>query len=101
MLPTLTILSGTGLLIAGVYRAIPAAVGMAGVAALLVGGFWALRRSGIDRRELAAAHWASIDGAGGSDVPHGHHGSGHHGGFDGGGFFDGGGGHGGGGHGGH
>jgi hypothetical protein len=102
LLPTVTILAGAGLLIAGVYDEIPPALGMFGVAMLFAGGWWALWRSGADRREHAAAHWASVDASGGAELSHSHgghhgHGGGHHGGFDGGGGF---GGHGGGGHGG-
>lgn len=89
LLPTLVILAGTGVLLAGVYREVPAWLGMGGVAVLFAGGLWALRRSGLQRREAAEPTF--------DDVSSGHH----HSGFGGGGFFDGGGGGHGGGHGGH
>lgn len=105
LLPTLVTLVGACALLAGVYREVPAWLGMGGVVGLFAGGLWALRRSGLQRREAAETYWSAFDGAPPTfgDVSSGHHHGGHHhGGFDGGGFFDGGGGgHGGGGHGGH
>jgi hypothetical protein len=103
LLPTLVILAGAGVLLAGVYREVPAWLGVGGLALLSAGGVWALRRSGLQRREAAETYWNTFDGAPPTfgDVSSGHHHGGHHGGFDGGGFFDGGGGGHGGGHGGH
>jgi uncharacterized membrane protein YgcG len=103
LLPTLVILVGAGVLLAAVYREVPAWLGMGGVVLLFAGGLWALRRSGLQRREAAETYWSTFDGAPPTfgDISSGHHHGGHHGGFDGGGFFDGGGGGHGGGHGGH
>jgi len=103
LLPTLVILAGAGVLLAGVYREVPAWLGVGGLALLFAGGLWALRRSGLQRRETAETYWNSFDGSPPifGDVSSGHHHGGHDGGFDGGGFFDGGGGGHGGGHGGH
>jgi uncharacterized membrane protein YgcG len=94
LLPTLVILAGAGVLLAGVYREVPAWLGMSGVVLLLAGGVWALRRSSLQRREVAETYW-TFGGAPPTfgDVSSGHHhGSHHHGGFDGGSGFDGGGG---------
>jgi len=77
---------------------------MSGVALLFAGGLWALRRSGLQRRQAAETYGSTFDSAPPTfgDVSSGHrHNGGHHGGFDGGGSFDGGGGGHGGGHGGH
>jgi hypothetical protein len=105
LLPTLVILVGACTLLAGVYHEVPAWLGMGGVALLLAGGVWALRRSGLQRREAAEMYWTGFEGAPptlGDSSSGNHHGGHHHGGFDGGGFFGGhGGSHGGGGHGGH
>lgn len=84
--PTLVSLVGTALLLAGVYGAVPAALGMSGVPVLLVGGVWALRRSGVDRKALGRTE-AQIfpGGAFSAPPPEIHHHGGH--GDSGGGLF--------------
>lgn len=45
LIPTLVILAGAGVLLAGVYREVPAWLGLGGMVLLFAGGLWALRRS--------------------------------------------------------
>jgi len=89
LLPSLTILSGAGLLLAAVYREAPPWLGIVGVTVLFAGGVWALRSSGVDRRQWFGS---GVDAGTGGDGWIGHHHGHHHGGFDGGSGFDGGGG---------
>jgi len=93
-IPTLTILAGVGLVVAGAYKAFPgsfnAVAGIAGLVLLLVGGIVSLRSARASRRDLGTATGVQY-GDMGAGSPGDH--IGHHSSFDGGGF---GGGHGGG-----
>ena len=93
----LAVMPGAALLILGVYHEIPAWLGMAGVVALAVGGVWAMRSSGVERRDFATTHYyGTVDASNAvGDMSHDHHhGAGHDSGFDAGAVFgsDGGGG---------
>jgi len=61
--------------LAGVYREVPAWLGVGGVVVLFTGGLWVLRRNGLQRRGAAETCWRAFDGAPPTlgDISSGHH----------------------------